>query len=160
MYMYYDCVKNVGSDSSLRSDLHIYVSRARIFKLLRSPRINSNEPIPSGCVAWRPVRQPDSYSVPSPHRLFKYSSTELDTKPERLFRIQLRKKVLVPNPQQSVQSNAKDVDYELFRNLWSKFQLMQGQTNKAILQNDVTCFIYYGRKTRLHKTQQKVCGCT
>ncbi len=29
-------------------------TRARIFKLLRSPRIDSNEPIPPGCVAWRP----------------------------------------------------------------------------------------------------------
>jgi hypothetical protein len=27
--------------------------RARIFKLVRSPRIDSNEPIPPGCVAWR-----------------------------------------------------------------------------------------------------------
>jgi hypothetical protein len=27
---------------------------ARIFKLLRSPRIDSEEPIPPGCVAWRP----------------------------------------------------------------------------------------------------------
>jgi hypothetical protein len=36
-------------------------SRARIFKLLRSPRINSKEPIPPGCVAWRAgVRQPFS----------------------------------------------------------------------------------------------------
>jgi hypothetical protein len=26
--------------------------RARIFKLLRSPRIDSTEPIPPGCVAW------------------------------------------------------------------------------------------------------------
>ncbi len=28
-------------------------TRARIFKLLRSPRIDSKELIPSGCVAWR-----------------------------------------------------------------------------------------------------------
>ncbi len=28
-------------------------SRAGIFKLLRSPRIDSKEPIPQGCVAWR-----------------------------------------------------------------------------------------------------------
>jgi hypothetical protein len=27
--------------------------RARIFKLLRSPRIDSKEPIPPGCVSWR-----------------------------------------------------------------------------------------------------------
>ncbi len=45
----------------------LYLYRARIFKLLRSPRIDSKEPILSGCVAWR---QPHSYSVPSPHRLF------------------------------------------------------------------------------------------
>ncbi len=31
----------------------VQVSRARIFKLLRSPRIDSKEPIPPGCVAWR-----------------------------------------------------------------------------------------------------------
>jgi hypothetical protein len=29
------------------------VNRARIFKLLRSPRIDSKEPMPPGCVAWR-----------------------------------------------------------------------------------------------------------
>jgi len=28
-------------------------SRARIFKLLRSPKIDSEEPIPPGCLAWR-----------------------------------------------------------------------------------------------------------
>jgi hypothetical protein len=28
-------------------------SRAAIFQLLRCPRIDSNEPIPPGCVAWR-----------------------------------------------------------------------------------------------------------
>jgi hypothetical protein len=27
--------------------------RARIFKLLRNPRIDPKEPIPPGCVAWR-----------------------------------------------------------------------------------------------------------
>ncbi len=56
-----------------------YVARARIFKLLRSPRTDSKEPIPPGCVAWRgPVRQPYSYSVPSPHRLFENSSSGYD----------------------------------------------------------------------------------
>ncbi len=29
------------------------VIRARIFKLIRSPRIDSKEPVPPGCVAWR-----------------------------------------------------------------------------------------------------------
>ncbi len=28
-------------------------TKARILKLLRSPRIDSKEPIPAGCVAWR-----------------------------------------------------------------------------------------------------------
>jgi hypothetical protein len=42
--------------------------RARICKLLRSPRIDFKESIPPGCVAWRLVRQPYSYSVPSPHK--------------------------------------------------------------------------------------------
>ncbi len=65
---------------------------ARNFKRLRSPRIDSKEPIPpvilrslgidsketipSGYM--KPggsVRQPSSYSVSSPHRLFKNSST-------------------------------------------------------------------------------------
>ncbi len=49
------------------------VSRAWNFKLFRSPRIDSKEQIPPG----GPVRQPYYYSVPSPHRLFKNSSTEL-----------------------------------------------------------------------------------
>jgi hypothetical protein len=47
---------------------------------LMNPRIDSKEPFPPGCVAWRgttggPVRQPYSYSVSSPHRLLKNSST-------------------------------------------------------------------------------------
>jgi hypothetical protein len=51
------------------------LSRARIFKLLRSPRTDSKEPIPPDCVACcGPVRQPYSYSVPSTHRFFKNSS--------------------------------------------------------------------------------------
>ncbi len=36
------------------------VPRARIFKLLRSPRIDSKEPIPLGCVAWRAVTTRDT----------------------------------------------------------------------------------------------------
>jgi hypothetical protein len=48
------------------------VFRARIFELLRSPRIDSKEPIQ---VTHGPVRQSYSYSVPSPHILFKNSST-------------------------------------------------------------------------------------
>jgi hypothetical protein len=35
---------------------------SRIFKLLRSPRIDSKEPIPPGCVAWRA----DTYDNPIP----------------------------------------------------------------------------------------------
>jgi hypothetical protein len=50
--------------------------RARIFKLLRSPRIDSKEPIPLGCVAWRAGTTTlllfGSYS---PQRVFKNSST-------------------------------------------------------------------------------------
>ncbi len=52
---------------------------ARIFKHLRSPRIDSKETIPLGYVAYGPVRQPYSYSVASPHRLFKNSSTEVSS---------------------------------------------------------------------------------
>ncbi len=51
----------------------VYVARrVRISKLLRR-----QESLPQAYVAWRrrPVRQPNSYSVPNPHRLFKNSST-------------------------------------------------------------------------------------
>ncbi len=54
---------------------------ALIFKLLRSPRIDSKEPIPPGCVAWRA-----GYDNPIPirflalTRLFKNSSTEAELK--------------------------------------------------------------------------------
>jgi hypothetical protein len=42
---------------------------ARIFKLLKSPRIDCKEPIPPGCEAWRAgTTTLYSYSVPSPHR--------------------------------------------------------------------------------------------
>ncbi len=51
-------------------------ARARIFKLLRGPRIDSKESIPGPPMQpGGPVRQPYSYSVPSPHRLFKNSSS-------------------------------------------------------------------------------------
>jgi hypothetical protein len=50
---------------------HASWKRARIFKLLRSPRIDSKEPISP--VSGRPTTL--SYSVPSPHRLFTNSST-------------------------------------------------------------------------------------
>jgi hypothetical protein len=48
-------------------------NRARIFKLLRSPGIdfkgtNSAQAV---CVAWRAGTTTYSYTVPSPHRLFK-----------------------------------------------------------------------------------------
>ncbi len=59
-----------------------YEHRARIFKLLRSPRSDSKESIPPGNVACRrggPVREPYSFSVPSPHRQFKTSSTGLNS---------------------------------------------------------------------------------
>jgi hypothetical protein len=52
---------------------HFLGSWARIFKLLRSPRINSKEPIPPAYVTWRAGTTTESYSVPSPHRLFKNS---------------------------------------------------------------------------------------
>jgi hypothetical protein len=47
-------------------------TRARIFKLLRCLRINSKKSIPPAYVTWRVVRQPYTYSVPDPHRLFLY----------------------------------------------------------------------------------------
>jgi hypothetical protein len=51
-------------------------ARARIFKLLRSPRIYSKEPIPLGCLAWRASKTTlFLYLVLNPHRLFKNSST-------------------------------------------------------------------------------------
>ncbi len=63
-------------------DFHLYskgfehAARAKIFKLLRSPRINSKESIPPAYVALpADTRQPCSYAVPSPHRLFKNSRT-------------------------------------------------------------------------------------
>ncbi len=49
--------------------------RARIFKLLGSLTMDSKKSIPPAYVAGRPVRQPYSYSVPSPNRLFKNFST-------------------------------------------------------------------------------------
>jgi hypothetical protein len=55
------------------------VVRARIFKLLRSPRIDSEESIPPAFVAWRAgTTTLFLYSVPNPHRLFRNSSTDLD----------------------------------------------------------------------------------
>jgi hypothetical protein len=71
--------ESLQSDSAFKKDCKVSSvrsekSRARIVKLLRSPRIDSNEPIPSGCVAWRLIRQTYSYLVPSRHK-FQHSTT-------------------------------------------------------------------------------------
>ncbi len=50
--------------------------RARIFKRLRSSGIDSDKSIPQAYVAWRAGKTTISYSVPSPHRLFKNSRTD------------------------------------------------------------------------------------
>ncbi len=50
---------------------------ARIFKRSWSPRINSKEWIPPAYVAWRAGTITLSYSVPSPHRMFNNSSSDL-----------------------------------------------------------------------------------
>ncbi len=51
--------------------------RDGIFELLRSPGIDSKESYSASlCSLAGPVREPYSYSVPSPHRLFCNSSTE------------------------------------------------------------------------------------
>ncbi len=47
----------------------------RFKTFLRSARIDSKESITPAYVAWRTVRQPYSYPVPSPQRLFNNSST-------------------------------------------------------------------------------------
>ncbi len=72
-------------DFSLKDDVTVSLlfcvsfmfSESELLKVLRSPRIDSKEPIPPGCVAWRAGTKPYSYSVPSPHRLFKNFSTAL-----------------------------------------------------------------------------------
>ena len=40
-------------DKFFMSGINTEEYRARIFKLIRSSRIDSKEPIPPGCVAWR-----------------------------------------------------------------------------------------------------------
>jgi hypothetical protein len=55
---------------------HMPEPRARFFKRLRSPEIDSKESIPPTYVADGLVQQSYSYLVPSPHGLFKNSSTE------------------------------------------------------------------------------------
>jgi hypothetical protein len=64
----------VGENYFLKA-LFVTANLSPNLKLLRSPRIDSKEPIPPGGVAGGPVRQPCSYSVSSPHRLFKNSSS-------------------------------------------------------------------------------------
>jgi hypothetical protein len=71
-------IQSMGARNRAGIGLWFRPARARIFKHLRSPRINSKESIPPAYAALKPggpVRQSYSYSVPSPHRLFKNSST-------------------------------------------------------------------------------------
>jgi hypothetical protein len=92
VYLPYSCIKVRWHDVTLfyLSYIHSYMLtfthpafaktkckyRARIVKLLRSPGINSKASIPPAYVAWRAsTRYPYSYSVRSPHRLSKNSST-------------------------------------------------------------------------------------
>jgi len=58
-------------------------SEPEFFNFKGSQRIASKEPIPPGCVAWRAVRQPYSYSIPSLHKLFKNFSTGLRKKTDK-----------------------------------------------------------------------------
>jgi hypothetical protein len=53
----------------------VVLTRARSFKLLRRQGNDSEESIPPAYVAWRAGTIPYCHSVPSPHRLFKNSST-------------------------------------------------------------------------------------
>ncbi len=53
----------------------VHCTTSRIFKFLRSPGIDSKESIPPVYVAGRAGTTTFSYSVPSPHRLFKNSCT-------------------------------------------------------------------------------------
>ncbi len=66
--------------------LSLYYPEPEFLNFLGSPNIDSKEPIPSGYVAWRIGRQPYSFSVPSPHRLLKNSSTAYRFRPQRMFR--------------------------------------------------------------------------
>ncbi len=50
---YVHCSTLWASWQSSSSSLWSVHNRARIFKLIRSPRIDSKKPIPPGCVAWR-----------------------------------------------------------------------------------------------------------
>jgi hypothetical protein len=49
------CIKNLNvfTASFKHTLLHLPTFRARTIKLLGSPRINSRDPIPPGCVAWQ-----------------------------------------------------------------------------------------------------------
>jgi hypothetical protein len=73
IYVQYMNIKKVYVSIQCHVLLYYQYTRARIFKLLRIPRIDSKKLIPPGYGG--PVRQPYSYSVPSPYRLFKNSST-------------------------------------------------------------------------------------
>ncbi len=65
-----------------------------IFKLLWSPEIDSKESIPPAYVAHGgPVREPYSYLVPGPHRLFKNSSSGVRI--IKLWRKQPRRRITV-----------------------------------------------------------------
>jgi hypothetical protein len=55
------------------------------FSTFKDPSIDSKEPIPSGFVAWRAGTTTYSYSVPSPHTLFKNSSTRVADASALLF---------------------------------------------------------------------------
>ncbi len=60
-----------------------YLFRARIFKLLRSPRIDSKESIPPAYVAWRAGTPILLLLGSQPHKIVKNSSTALYQNPYR-----------------------------------------------------------------------------
>ncbi len=59
------------SNELLQLFSHHLIGWIRIFKLLRSPRIDTNEKFRQPLQPCGLVRQPYSYSVPKPHRFFK-----------------------------------------------------------------------------------------
>ncbi len=71
LWIQYCCANSVYVDSSL--------NRARIFKLLWSPRIDSKES--KFRQHMKPARQTYSYLVPCPHRLLKFPAQSTDAMP-------------------------------------------------------------------------------
>ncbi len=130
------------------------LNRARIFKRLWSPEIDSKASIPPAYVAWRAGTIILSYSVPSPHRLFKNSSSVQETRGDAATKEEIyigaaarhMNSFNLLKLETQLNSRAQLVRYRFFAVLWADEALLNTVRQKNIKNPPKKYFkkVFYG----------------